>query len=76
MLVHWFGLFGTKKRYTVSTHLPNRLDVYWQKLYSILVPFTRYKENKFKDHQKATREEKGVFGSSLIAVFKKKPVTS
>jgi hypothetical protein len=76
MLVQQFGLFGTKKRYTVSAYLSNRLDIYSQKPYSILVPFTRYKENKFKDHQKATREEKGVFGSSLIAVFKKKRVTS
>lgn len=71
-LVRRFGLFGSKRRYTATTYLSNRLDVYSQKPYSILVPFTRYKEGKFKDYRKTTNEEKRVFGSPWIAVFKKK----
>jgi hypothetical protein len=68
-----FGLFGSKRRYTVSTYLSNRLDVYSQKPQSILVPFTRYRQGKFKDYRRTSKEEKKVFGSLWIAVFKKKP---
>jgi hypothetical protein len=71
-LVERFGLFGSKRRYTVTTYFSNRLDVYSQKPHSILVPFTRYKEGKFKDYRKATEEERKIFGSPWIAVFKKK----
>jgi len=74
-LAERFGLFGCKRRYTVSTYLSNRLDVYSQKRYSILMPFTRYKEGKFKDYRKTTDEERKVFGSPWIAVFKKNPLT-
>ena len=73
-MVERFGFFGSKRRYTVATYLSNRIDVYSQKLYSILVPFTRYKE-KFKDYRKTTGEEKKVFGSPWIAVYKKRAVT-
>jgi len=71
-LVERFGLFGSKRRYTVTTYLSNRLDVYSQKSHSILVPFTRYKEGKFRDYRRTTEEERKVFGSPWIAVFKKK----
>jgi hypothetical protein len=71
-LVEKFGLFGSKRRYTVTTYLSNRLDVYSQKPYSILTPFTRYKQGKFKDYRKTTEVEKKVFGSPWIAIFKKK----
>jgi len=71
-LVERFGLFGSKRRYTVTTYLSNRLDVYSQKPHSILVPFTRYKQGKFRDYRKTTEEEKKVFGSPWIAVYKKK----
>jgi hypothetical protein len=74
-LVEKFGLFGSKRKYTVSTYLSNRLDVYSRKPYSILIPFTRYKEGKFKDYRKTTDEERKVFGSPWIAVFKKKPAS-
>jgi hypothetical protein len=63
LLVDKFGLFGSKRRYTVSTHLSNRLDVYSRKTCSLLVPLTRYKESKFKDYRKTTVEEMSVFGS-------------
>ena len=36
-LVERIGLFGRKRRYTVATYFSNRLDVYSQKPYSILV---------------------------------------
>ena len=71
-LVKRFGLFGSKRKYTITTYFSNRLDVYSQKPYSILVPFTRYKEGKFKDYRKTTEEEKKAFGGSWIAVYKKK----
>jgi len=71
-LVERFGLFGSKRRYTVTTYFSNRLDVYSQKSHSILVPFTRYEEGEFKDYRKATEEERKVFGSPWIAVYKKK----
>ena len=70
-LVERFGLFGSRRRYTVTTYLSNRLDVYSQKPYSLLVPFTRYKEGK-KDYRRTTDEEKKVFGSPWIAIYKKK----
>jgi hypothetical protein len=63
-LVKRFGFFGSKKRYTVSTYFSNRLDVYSQKLQSILVPFTRYKQGKFEDYRKTTEED-----IALIATF-------
>jgi hypothetical protein len=71
-LVEKFGLFGSKRRYTVTTYFSNRLDVYSQKPHSILVPFTRYKQGKFKDYRKTTVKERKVFGSPWIALFKKK----
>ena len=41
MLVDRSGLFRSKRRYTVSTYLSNRLDVHSHKPHSILIPFTR-----------------------------------
>jgi len=72
-LVESFGFFGSKRRYTVATYFSNRLDVYSQKLCSILVPFIRYREGKFRDYRKTTEEERKLFGSPWIAVYKKKP---
>ena len=66
-LVERFGLFGSKRKYTVTTYFSNRLDLYSQKSYSILVPFTRYKEGGFKDYRKTNEEERKVFGSPWIA---------
>jgi len=71
-LVERFGQFGEKRRYTVTTYLSNRLDLYSRKPYSLLLPFTRYREGKFKDYRKVTKEEQKRFGSPWIAVFKKK----
>jgi len=67
-----FGQFGEKRRYTVTTYLSNRLDLYSQIPRSLLYAFTRYSEGKFKDYRKTTKEEKKYFGSPWIAVFKKK----
>jgi hypothetical protein len=72
-LTQRFGQFGEKRRYTVNTYLSNRLDVYSQKPQALLEPFTRYSQGRFKDYRKATEEELKRFGSSQIAVFKKKP---
>lgn len=57
-LVERFGLFGSKRRYTVATYFSNRLDVYSQRPYSLLVPFTRYREGRFRNYRKTTDEEK------------------
>jgi hypothetical protein len=70
-LVERFSLFGSKRRYTVTTYLSNRLDTYSQKPYSILAPLTRFTESK-EDYRRTTKEEKKVFGSPWIAVYKKK----
>jgi len=71
-LVKRFGQFGSKRRYTVTTYFSNRLDVYSQKPCSLLEPFTRYKQAEFKDYRRTTPEERKVFGSLRIAVFRKK----
>ena len=71
-LVERFGQFGSKRRYTVTTYFSNRLDIFSQKSNSILEPFTRYKQAKFKDYRRTTLEEREVFGSLWIAVFRKK----
>ncbi len=71
-LVERFGQFGSKRRYTVTTYFSNRLDVYSQKPSSLLEPFTRYKQAKFKDYRRTTPKEREVFGSPWIAVFRKK----
>nr|MDO8133918.1 hypothetical protein [Candidatus Njordarchaeum guaymaensis] len=71
-LVKRFGTFGEKRRYTVTTYLSNRLDVYSQKANSLLVPFVRWKQGKFQDYRRTTDEERKSFGSPWIAVFKKK----
>lgn len=71
-LVGRFGQLGEKRRYTVTTYLSNRLDLYSQKPHSLLRPFTRYSEGKFKDYRRPTKEERKHFGSPWIAVFKKK----
>jgi hypothetical protein len=71
-LVERFGQFGQKRRYTATTYLANRLDVYSQKRGSILRPFTRHSQAKFKDYRKPTEGERKRFGGSWIAVFKKK----
>jgi hypothetical protein len=71
-LVSRFGQFGSKRRYTVTTYFSNRLDVYSQKSRSLLEPFIRYKQAKFKDYRRTTPEERKIFGSLWIAVFRKR----
>jgi hypothetical protein len=71
-LVERFGQFGSKRRYTVTTYFSNRLDVFSQKPNSILESLTRYKQAKLKDYRRTTPEERKVFGSLWIAVFRKK----
>ena len=71
-LVARFGEFGQKRRYTVTTYLSNRLDVYSQKPNALLQPFTRYSQARFKDYRKTTEQERKKFGGEMIAVFKKK----
>jgi hypothetical protein len=71
MLVKKFGVFGNKRRYTVSTYLSNRLDMYSQKSYSLLFRFAKHKEGEFRDYHRTTLVEDRFFGSPWIAVFKK-----
>jgi len=71
-LVERFGQFGSKRRYTVTTYFSNRLDVYSQKPGSLLKPFARYSQAKFKDFSRTTLEVRKVFVSPWIAVFRKK----
>ncbi len=71
-LVARFGQFGEKRRYTVTTYLSNRLDVYSQKPGSLLQPLTHYRQAEFKGRRRTSKEEQQRFGSPWIAVFKKK----
>ena len=74
-LVARFGQLGEKRRYTVTTYLSNRLDVYSQKPDSLLQPFTRYSAAGFKDYRRPSKEERQRFGSPWIAVFKKRVIS-
>lgn len=71
-LVARFGVFGDKRRYTVTTYLSNRLDTFSHRPDSLLGPLTRFTESK-KDYRRTTKQEKKVFGSPWIAVYRKKP---
>lgn len=71
-LVARFGEFGQKRRYTVTTYLSNRLDVYSQKPDAPLQPFMRCSQARFKDYRKTTAQERKKFGGHWIAVFSKK----
>ena len=71
-LVARFGQLGEKRRYTVTTYLSNRLDVYSQKSDSLLQPFMRYNAARCKDYRRPAAEERRRFGSLWIAAFKKK----
>lgn len=70
-LTNRFGLFGEKKRYTVSTYLANRLYTYSHKSNSLLEPFKKYKKGGKGNYRKATKEERKSFGSHWIAVYQK-----
>ena len=71
-LVARFGQLGEKRRYTVTTYLSNRLDLYSQKPHSLLRPLTRYSEDRSADYRRTTKEERQRFGSPWITVFKKR----
>lgn len=71
-LVQRYGLYGEKRRYTVTTYLSNRLDLYSKQLDSLLLPLTPYSEDRSKDYRRPTKEERKRFGSPWIAVFKKR----
>ena len=70
-LVERFGLFGEKKRYTVATYLANRLYAYSHKSGSCLVPFRKYVSGQRADYRRATKEERRVFGSPWIAIYRR-----
>lgn len=71
-LVARFGEFGAKRRYTVSTYLANRLDIYSQTPGSFLYRFRRCREAGFVDYRRPSEAEKRVFGSPWIAVFRRR----
>jgi len=71
-LVERYGLYGEKRRYTVTTYLSNRLDLYSKQPDSLLFPLTPYSENRSKDYRRPTKEERKRFGSPWIAVFRKR----
>jgi hypothetical protein len=70
-LVERFGLFGEKKRYTVSTYLANRLYTYSHKSESCLLPFQKYACGAKGDYRRTTKEEREVFGSPWIAIYRR-----
>lgn len=70
-LVERFGLFGEKKRYTVSTYIANRLYAYSHKPGSYLKPFRKYARGGKGDYRRATKEEMVRFGSAWMAVYRR-----
>lgn len=70
-LVERFGMFGEKKRYTVATYLANRLYTYSHKSESCLMPFRKYADGAKEDYRRATKEERRVFGSPWMAIYRK-----
>jgi hypothetical protein len=70
-LVERFGLFGGKRRYTVATYLANRLYTYSHKPESCLVLFRKYGSGGTGDYRPATKEERKMFGSPWIAIYRK-----
>jgi hypothetical protein len=70
-LVQRYGLYGEKRRYTVTTYLSNRLDLYSKQADSLLFPLTPYSEDRSKDYRRPVKEERKRFDSPWIAVFKK-----
>jgi membrane-bound lytic murein transglycosylase MltF len=70
-LVERFGMFGEKRRYTVATYLANRLYAYSHKSESCLIPFRKYASAIRGDYRRATKEERKVFGSPWIAIYRK-----
>jgi len=70
-LVKRFGLFGKKRRYTVSTYLSNRLYTLSHKPGSCLKPFRKWVKGGKGDYRKATGEERKIFGSPWIAIYTK-----
>ncbi len=71
-LVQLYGEFGEKRRYTVTTYLSNRLDLYSREPGSLLRPLTPYSEDRTKDYRRSTEGERKRFGSPWIAVFRKR----
>jgi len=71
ILVESFGLFGEKKRYTVATYLANRLYTCSHKPISSLKPFQKYQKGGKGDYRRATPEERKIFGSPWIAIYRK-----
>jgi hypothetical protein len=71
-LIRRYGRYGEKRRYTVSTYLSNRLELYSRKPDGILQPLTPYTKDRIKDYRRPTKDEKKYFGSPWIAVFRKK----
>jgi hypothetical protein len=71
-LINRYGRFGERRRYTASTYLSNRLNLYSRKPDGILRPLTPYTQDRTKDYRKPTEEEKKYFGSPWIAIFRKK----
>lgn len=71
-LVQRYGEFGEKRRYTVTTYLSNRLDLYSREPGSLLLPLTPYSEDRTKDYRRSTEGERKRFGSPWIAVLRKR----
>ncbi len=71
-LVARFGQLGEKRRYTVTTYLSNRLNVYSQKPGSLLRPLIHYSQAEFKGRRRTSQQEQRRFGSQWIAVFRKR----
>ena len=57
-LVKRYGLYGSKRRYTVATCLANRRYTYSHKSSSILRPFRRFEKGGKGDYRKSSKRER------------------
>jgi hypothetical protein len=71
-LVKRYGIYGSKRRYTVATYLANRLYTYSHKPSSILRPFRRFEKGGKGDYRKSSKRERAKFGGPWIAVYRKR----
>lgn len=62
-IVERYGLYGSKRRYTVATYLSNGLYTYLHKPHSTPEPLVKYTGDRTKSYRRATKEEWKVFGS-------------
>ena len=71
-IVERYGLYGSKRRYTVATYLSNGLYTYSHKPHSTPEPLVKYTEDRTKSFRRATDEEGKGFREPLDSCLQEK----